>query len=1606
MANDRIVLEFSLNDVGDSINSSNKNAKALKSTLESIQKMSDNPGSKAKAAAFGGTMGNTGYDVARGITGQTGASGRDFANQARGLDGLVRLYATYAANLFAVSAAFRALSDAMDTTNMIQGMNQLGAQSGLALGTIAKNFAATTDGAISMREAMEATVKATSAGLSAKQLTQLGTVANNASKALGVNMSDAVSRLTRGITKLEPELLDELGIFTKVSKATEDYARSVGKTEAQLTDFEKRQAFANAVLKEGLDKFGAIQLQANPYDKLTAGLKDLAQNGLEKVNKLLVPFISALATSPTALTAAVAYLGATIVKQALPAIGQYRDALSSSANAAAAVSARRAEDAAKAFEAKRAEVENKYDQKAEQLLRAKREAAGDLAAIRDSGFTKSSQAYKIMMKDADKVTQSELDHLKKLQDQYKNMGKIEISSRYEKAIDLIKKSADAELAFAKRVKETNDALSGRAGMFDPLGMARDRAKRAADAAKGKMLVSQAAEDTQVLGARSAFEQLRTSVKESDLSPFRKMWTTLAGSISIATTAMVGFISAIQTFVFIAAAVATGFKLLDAWLTKTKETSEKFNTALEASDEAVKSYNNTMEALVKKDPSKMFAADSLLAQSNAMLALNDSLGTLVDSYEKLSGVMKDSKWDQFTNWVSKLWGGDKESKFAETSAANIAKQISAITNASDRSAMTDKVNAALGTPGGGQLAWQDALEKQGPKAASILKTLQSDFKKLGTEAANTASRSTEFNDALKKVQDSYKAFAFANRDQSPLGKLADDMLNLSSKMVGALQDPIAGLTSMKALLAESTTLGIFDPGTAGQLKTLTSEINSLAYSQGRVTQEIIASRQEVDTMQLEYDKLIQKRDAYQASANTAVSGRTRDIAQASADILSREATVLEAKLSSKLSQLDKLTAKEAENRDKIQKLMQDPVFAKLVVNAFEQGAKLTLQSINNGFAQAQVELQKGILSGLTGLPGSAALERQVGLQENSLQAALIKVQQDMIKAQYLQIAATIANTTALELQKTRDNRDPRDIRLGMADTRSGADLAANQAATDFQKISERFSDIVSSRGKGAQSFIADSSKLVEAFQAKGPQYVAQIKQMVEGARSFLETQVQLSKLDTKDKLINLEYQRKLEDEQLKINQSIVAQKKAAYDFELQSLSLIQAQNGYLDKEQLSKQKSLQDASALVDLETAQAEIANERNKYELNIAAAKKTGLDTTELEASSKLLLNGKERIAEQAYLGKLAQTAVKTKMDENKLLADEESRRLNILAILQETNNINANTTLELSKANLDYKIKNFELTDQEIANAKYLIESTSIQLETTQKLASVDLKYRQDRIKLDERLANAVGDEAKSKVQEEINAIIGRRDAELNSIKVLSDAKQRAADQDAQYTERQKAYGKVVEDAFNGMADAVVEFTKTGKLNFTSLIDNMIEGLIRYEMQLQSKALYSAARPGLMDFVGSVFGFNTNVSPQTMANSANAFNINAKGGVYDTGLKTFAQGGMFTNSIVSEPTLFKFAKGTGLMGEAGPEAIMPLKRDSNGNLGVRAGQHGSVDVVVNNYGSEKATTNETVDSRGNRKIEVVIGDMAASELARNGSASQKAIRGTFGLQPQLIRR
>ena len=93
-----------------------------------------------------------------------------------------------------------------------------------------------------------------------------------------------------------------------------------------------------------------------------------------------------------------------------------------------------------------------------------------------------------------------------------------------------------------------------------------------------------------------------------------------------------------------------------------------------------------------------------------------------------------------------------------------------------------------------------------------------------------------------------------------------------------------------------------------------------------------------------------------------------------------------------------------------------------------------------------------------------------------------------------------------------------------------------------------------------------------------------------------------------------------------------------------------------------------------------------------------------------------------------------------------------------------------------------------------------------------------------------------------------------------------------------------------------------------------------------------------GLGGVLSSVFGGSGGGAASAVASTADFIPYTwAKGGAFNSGVKAFAKGSAFSNKIVNSPTLFKFADGTGMMGEAGPEAIMPLTRDAQGRLGVR---------------------------------------------------------------------
>lgn len=160
---------------------------------------------------------------------------------------------------------------------------------------------------------------------------------------------------------------------------------------------------------------------------------------------------------------------------------------------------------------------------------------------------------------------------------------------------------------------------------------------------------------------------------------------------------------------------------------------------------------------------------------------------------------------------------------------------------------------------------------------------------------------------------------------------------------------------------------------------------------------------------------------------------------------------------------------------------------------------------------------------------------------------------------------------------------------------------------------------------------------------------------------------------------------------------------------------------------------------------------------------------------------------------------------------------------------------------------------------------------------------------------------------------------------------------------------------NAFKGSEDALTKFYQTGKFGAADFLNVISSALARLAAQKTMLGLSNmASGSGVGSWLGSLF---------------------ANGGSFDGGgVQAFANGGTFTNSIVDSPTMFKFANGggfsSGVMGEAGPEAVMPLTRGADGKLGVVAQGAGAqsgagavtVQVVVNTQtGTSQTTGNGT---------------------------------------------
>ncbi|EAW1869403.1 phage tail tape measure protein [Salmonella enterica subsp. enterica] len=146
------------------------------------------------------------------------------------------------------------------------------------------------------------------------------------------------------------------------------------------------------------------------------------------------------------------------------------------------------------------------------------------------------------------------------------------------------------------------------------------------------------------------------------------------------------------------------------------------------------------------------------------------------------------------------------------------------------------------------------------------------------------------------------------------------------------------------------------------------------------------------------------------------------------------------------------------------------------------------------------------------------------------------------------------------------------------------------------------------------------------------------------------------------------------------------------------------------------------------------------------------------------------------------------------------------------------------------------------------------------------------------------------------------------------------------------------LVNNAMSGLVGNISDALAGNKVDWEDWASSVLQSMQKIILNaMLVDSLRSTSNSGFFSSIGGMFGAGAGAAsgstPSGAYNSAaSGIKLNAKGGAYASESLS-----AYSNSIVSTPTYFAFAKGAGLMGEAGPEAIMPLTRSADGSLGVR---------------------------------------------------------------------
>ncbi len=1258
-------------------------------------------GSSAAGAMAAARTENNAYNIARGAgSGSTGSGASDFAAQSRGLGGLVRLYATFAANLYAASTAFKFLSEAVNTNHLVQGLDQLGAQSGKALGTLAKNLNAVTDGALSLKQSLTATAQASAAGITSAQILQMGEVAKKASQALGFDMANAMERLTKGIAKNSPELLDEIGILVNSTRVYADYARSVGKTANSLSDLEKKQAFANAVIKQGLEKFSAIDIPTNPYTKLEASLANVAQTGLSVLNTVLAPIAKFLADSPTGLATAIALIGSSLLKQAIPAIGEFRANAQKAAEEAGVLANTRSIAAKEAAMKQNKQLLAIAESHATAELDIVDKQAAQLQALRDkSTISKGSKAWKIIDKIPQDVTEADLRYLDKVADKLQKNNAI-AAKGYREISESIAIQKFAEENYQKVVQDGVKELEKKSSFIGAIATQQRLADKANQEEVTRRIANTWAERTVTEGFLKATTQgwkelseaRKKSTKEFEvitkdsegkdiktkqiidipgISMLNAGVQGVVGTVKNAAAGVMNFASSLGNVFAVVGIGITAFSLLSSWLSQNTKEMEAFDTALASVKASAELADNVLDRIAKKSLDNVLSVESIMAKAKALDEMSSSLLKLTESLN--SADIKANWFDKIIDGFLVPFGKDLKSKFASTTAEAISKGLNLITDSSTLKDTSDKLKQALNIGSLDYKTLQKALDKVDPKnIVEMGRTVDNIMKTASTSVSDTANKLGDFDEKAKAASTAFDVFIQSITQKDPKTKLGEALISEGNALQKAMKNPQDAIIALGDIIKDTNKLKMFSPEQQAQLVNYRNEIEKTKSLLGAYENTIITSQKELDKLEKPNTPTAKGMDM----------SATREYERKSAPLISNinEAEIgKNALLGSVKAAIEPLSK----------------IFNDLKIT----GREMITAQLTEAQGRAGLAVDKAYLSGISG-PGVATLNSELVQKELGLQAQLISVVERQIDAQlksnYLLEVSNAQKTIELNTNTAAKINNPANMEIA----------AKAQKTLD---VLTSVGDIIS---KGVAKF---SPSLMDSKNRKGnaSQEAQEYLQPMEQA--FLGTATKRAEIAGKVAAEQINKEKGERAALLKLSQETKANEIDTKNVEYERLKIANSSTTYVIQDLLVSQQAKE-----VELERLNLDKVREANTAR-ELEAQKL--LDRVKTEGNSKSIKAATDALTANKQQSSFAETQLKNKQEiaqVNRTIAlfqeqaTRDKRELDYQNTLLGITNSRKNAELDADKLRLDYLNSISAITASNAIREQSAIDARKLGLDT----------------------------------------------------------------------------------------------------------------------------------------------------------------------------------------------------------------------------------------------------------------------------------------------------